>query len=205
MSTSSCVPDEESSSDELIGAEAEQEYEATLQEEPPAPKAEKRVKLTNLQRLQLIDAYRQGKTDKFYNVIPDKKKPGDYRIVKRRKPLDVPIADSTPPAPSPVVQQPVIEEHKAPRSEFYAMQTTINNSLSKEIAAVMEKCNKIERKMKEQKRKMKEERRKQQEIIEYEYSEGDVQEEPEPQYEIPQYYTSRSPFSVRRRIDIRDF
>ena len=202
------------SDDENIGAEAEKEFELENEALKPKPR---RVKLTNGQRVKLIDAYRQGKTDKFYNVIPDKKKPGDFRIVRRRKPLDVPIADNEPidmniqATPTEPVPQIPAKEDKSEKNklnmEFYTMQNTINNSLSKEIAAVMEKCNKIERKLKEQKQMKKEKQKsKKQEIIE-EYIDDDdeVYNEPmeeEPMYQQPLYF---SPFSVRRRIDLRNF
>ena len=180
----------------------------------------KRVKLTNGQRLKLIDAYRQGKTDKFYNVIPDKKKPGDYRIVKRRKPLDIPVVDTCPNPDEIVMESSPLHETNIPKQpvqvekseknnklkqEFFTMQNTINNSLSKEIAAVMEKCNKIEAKMKKQKAKMKEMRRVQPEPIEeYEYDDEDEQNEQiqDDYYEEPSYY---SRFNARRRIDLRNF
>ena len=88
--------------------------------------------------------------------------------------------------------------------EFYTMQNTINNSLSKEIAAVMEKCNKIERKLKEQKKMNKSKKESQkQEVIEYEYDEGtEMDEEP---IELPPMPVSYSRFNVRRRIDLRNF
>ena len=201
------------SDDENIGAEAEKEFELENEALKPKPR---RVKLTNGQRLKLIDAYRQGKTDKFYNVIPDKKKPGDFRIVRRRKPLDVPIADNEPidmniqATPTEPVPQTPAKEDKSEKNklnmEFYTMQNTINNSLSKEIAAVMEKCNKIERKLKEQKRADKEKRSKkqEQEIIEYEMDEEEIQPLPpvEDYCPEPAFF---SPFSVRRRIDLRNF
>ena len=209
------------SDDETIGAEAEKEFEEAVVEEPVIEEKTKpkRVKLTNGQRLKLIDAYRQGKTDKFYNVIPDKKKPGDFRIVKRRKPLNVPIVDNEPinmdieptqPLRTQSVPEIPIKEDKGEKNkinmEFYTMQNTINNSLSKEIAAVMEKCNKIERKLKEQKRADKEKRSKkqEQEIIEYEMDEEEIQPLPpvEEYYPEPAFF---SPFSVRRRIDLRNF
>jgi hypothetical protein len=213
--------DEDSSSDETIGAEAEKEFEEAVVEEPVIEEKTKpkRVKLTNGQRLKLIDAYRQGKTDKFYNVIPDKKKPGDYRIVKRRKPLDIPVVDTCP-NPDEIVMESPLSETNIPKQtiqvdrseknnkikqEFFTMQNTINNSLSKEIAAVMEKCNKIEAKMKKQKAKMKEMRRVQPEPIEeYEYDEEDEQNEQyqEEYYNEPSYY---SRFNARRRIDLRNF
>ena len=208
-----------SDDDELIGAEAEKEFEEEIPEEKVVEKTKpKRVKLTNGQRLKLIDAYRQGKTDKFYNVIPDKKKPGDFRIVKRRKPLNVPIVDNepidmnidtNPPVQKEIVKENVVKEEKSDKNkinmEFYTMQNTINNSLSKEIAAVMEKCNKIERKLKEQKKmnKLKKESKKQ-EVIEYEYDEGtEMDEEPIDLPPLPP--VSYSPFNVRRRIDLRNF
>ena len=234
-----------SSDDEIIGAEAEQEYgdlldrmgnvrspEQSLPEEPvEAKKPAKRVRLTNSQRLQLIDGFRQGKTDKFYNVIPNKNKPGDYRIVKRRKPLDVPIADNNPepinmniePEPHIPVPEPVKEEKNEKKhnfhTEFYTMQNTINNSLSKEIAAVMEKCNKIEAKMKKQKAQMKQQRLQRappapdEYVHEYDYEEEVPEQEDNgpgaagpcvtgPEYYQPQY-TPR--FNVRRRIDLRNF
>ena len=207
------------SDDEIIGAEAEKEFEEEIVEEKVVEKTKpKRVKLTNGQRLKLIDAYRQGKTDKFYNVIPDKKKPGDFRIVKRRKPLNVPIVDNepidmnidtNPPVQKEIVKENVVKEEKSDKNkinmEFYTMQNTINNSLSKEIAAVMEKCNKIERKLKEQKKmnKLKKESKKQ-EVIEYEYDEGtEMDEEPIDLPPLPP--VSYSPFNVRRRIDLRNF
>ena len=209
------------SDDETIGAEAEKEFEEAVVEEPVIEEKTKpkRVKLTNGQRLKLIDAYRQGKTDKFYNVIPDKKKPGDFRIVKRRKPLNVPIVDNEPinmdieptqPLRTQSVPEIPIREDKGEKNkinmEFYTMQNTINNSLSKEIAAVMEKCNKIERKLKEQKRADKEKRSKkqEQEIIEYEMDEEEIQPLPPVEEYCPEP-AFFSPFSVRRRIDLRNF
>ena len=208
-----------SSDDEMIGAEAEQEYENSLQESTtPKKTPAKRVKLTNGQRLKLIDAYRQGKTDKFYNVIPDKKKPGDYRIVKRRKPLDIPVVDTNPNPdeivmesslsetniPNHAVQQDKIEKNNKIKQEFFTMQNTINNSLSKEIAAVMEKCNKIEAKMKKQKAQMKQQRKQRPPVqeAEYEYEYEEEIPEQEEQYYQPQYY---SRFNARNRIDLRNF
>lgn len=228
-----------SSDDEMIGAEAEQEYERSLEQEmvkqeTPKKTPAKRVKLTNGQRLKLIDAYRQGKTDKFYNVIPDKKKPGDYRIVKRRKPLDIPVVDTCP-NPDEIVMESPLHETNIPKQpvqvekseknnklkqEFFTMQNTINNSLSKEIAAVMEKCNKIEAKMKKQKAKMKEMRRVQPEPIEeygdtsyrmsnQDWTEYDEEDEQNEQIQDDYYYADTpnyySRFNARRRIDLRNF
>ena len=152
-----------SSDDEAIGVAAEQEYNNDL-----SPKS-KRERLTNGQRLKLIDDFRNGKVDKFYNVIPDKKCAGSYRIIRRRKPLDVPVADSNPvivPVPQASAasvpttpSKPACSVNEPPKMniEFYAsMQNSINSSLSKEIAACMEKCLKIEAKMKKQKEALRE-------------------------------------------------
>ena len=220
-----------SSDDEILGAEAEQEYERsldraalaeqTLEEQAPVEqakvkKAKKRERLSNAERLRLIDGYRQGKTDKFFNVIPNKNKPGDYRIVRRRKPLDVPISDNTPdpikiesepPQKENVIENPVKEKSEKKNkfhTEFYTMQNTINNSLSKEIAAVMEKCNKIEAKMKKQKQKMREQHNVPRQYVPEEYYPEEYIDEEEMPYEEPEYrYTPR--YNVRRRIDLRNF
>ena len=215
-----------SSDDEILGTEAEQEYERSLDRaalaeqtlEEPAPvkkpkskSTAKRQRLTNAQRLSLIDGFRQGKTDKFFNVIPNKNKPGDYRIVRRRKPLDVPISDNTPdpikietepPQKENIIEKPVKEKKEKFHTEFYTMQNTINNSLSKEIAAVMEKCNKIEAKMKKQKQKMREQRNVQRQYIPDDYVEEYVDDD-EPQEEPEYRYYPR--YGARRRIDLRNF
>ena len=212
-----------SSDDEILGAEAEQEYEQSLQEESvEKEKPNKRQRLTNAERLRLIDGFRQGKTDKFFNVIPNKNKPGDYRIVRRRKPLDVPIADNSPdpikigerlsepepPKEIPLSETPVKKEKSEKKdkyhAEFYTMQNTINNSLSKEIAAVMEKCNKIEAKMKKQKQKMRQQHNVPRQYVPEEYYPEEYIDEEEMPYEEPEYrYYSR--FGPRRRIDLRNF
>ena len=220
-----------SSDDEILGAEAEQEYERSLDRaalaeqtlEEPAPvkqakpkKSGKRQRLTNAERLRLIDEFRQGKTDKFFNVIPNKNKPGDYRIIRRRKPLDVPIADNNS-EPIKIAPEPVKEQEPKPEkndqkekynTEFYTMQNTINNSLSKEIAAVMEKCNKIEAKMKKQKQKMRAQRNVQRQYVPEEYGEeyGEESEDNEYYpYEEPEYAYYPYRYSTRRRIDLRNF
>ena len=212
-----------SSEDEMLGQEVEQELEVQT-------KPTKKTKLTSSQRLQLIDAYRHGKTDKFYNVVPMKNKPGEYRVIKRKKPLDIPITDNDsdeinmnvePPhsasgralsgeSEKNVKNEPVseknVEKKNKIKQEFFTMQNTINNSLSKEIAAVMEKCNKIEAKMKKQKQKMSQRQHQQQyypeeQYPEEEYPEGEPIEENRPQEEM--YYPRR--FNARNRIDLRNF
>ena len=195
-----------SSDDEIIGAEAEQEY-IPAEEVVESKKRTKYPKLSISQRIKLIDEYRQGKTDKFYNVVPIKNKPGEYRVIRRKKPLDVPIPDNSPEEinMNPNIPQRNISFEKNDnnnpivKEEFFTMQNTINNSLSKEIAAVMEKCNKIEAKMKKQKAKMKQQRQTyyEPECEQYEYDPDEIQE----YYEQPRYQR----FNARSRIDLRNF
>ena len=185
-----------------IGEAAEQEYEASLEDSTnetlSAPGSKpKRIRLSTGQRMRLVEDFRKGKLDKYYSVTIDKKRPGEFRITKRRKPLDTPEIEVTaapdniavPPATTtqiPVVEPPKPQPTKpAPKTdkpipnpekvniEFYAMQNNINNSLTREIHAVMEKCNKIERKMKEQRAEAKSKRKAQPEPVEYEYEYSD--------------------------------
>ena len=228
-----------SSDDEIIGAEAEQEY-MPAEEVVESKRRAKYPKLSISQRIKLIDEYRQGKTDKFYNVVPIKNKPGEYRVIRRKKPLDVPIPDNSPEEinMNPNIPQRNISsetnDNNNPivKEEFFTMQNTINNSLSKEIAAVMEKCNKIEAKMKKQKAKMKQQRQAygnaargsaeyyepeyghSYDVVEqYEYDPDDAQEyyEQNPDYYdndargSAEYQPRYQRFNARSRIDLRNF
>lgn len=230
-----------------IGEAAEQEYEAELpalddstNATPSNPNAKpKRIRLSTGQRMRLVEDFRKGKLDKYYSVTIDKKRPGEFRITKRRKPLNTPEIEVTaapdniavPPATTiqgeitePTAVKQTLPTNRAKQEkpdkvniEFYAMQNNINNSLSREIQAVMEKCNKIEQKMKEQRAEAKSKRKSQpepEEEYEYEYSDGEpptpdtpVLDEgvlrqspaqpPQPQYRM---------FNARSRINLlRDF
>ena len=190
-----------------IGEAAEQEYEAELTDDANATLSvpgskPKRIRLSTGQRMRLVEDFRKGKLDKYYSVTIDKKRPGEFRITKRRKPLDTPeievtaAPDNIAVHPATTTQIPVVEPVKqqtksAPKTdklipnpekvniEFYAMQNNINNSLTREIQAVMEKCNKIERKMKEQRAEAKSKRKAQPEPVEYEYEYSDGEPEPD--------------------------
>ena len=220
---------------EKIGEAAEQESEAELIDDANATLSvpgskPKRIRLTTGQRMRIVEDFRKGKLDKYYSVTIDKKRPGEFRITKRRKPLDTPEIEVTaapdniaiPPATTtqnPVVEPPKPQQPKpAPKQdkpvskpekvniEFYAMQNNINNSLTREIQAVMEKCNKIERKMKEQRAEAKSKRKAQPEPeveYEYEYSDGEPEQPPPPpEPQQPQYRM----FNARSRINLlRDF
>ena len=209
-----------------IGEAAEQEYEAELTDDAnetlSAPGSKpKRIRLSTGQRMRLVEDFRKGKLDKYYSVTIDKKRPGEFRITKRRKPLDTPeievtaAPDNIAVPPATTTQKDIIEPVKqqtksAPKTdklipnpekvniEFYAMQNNINNSLTREIQAVMEKCNKIERKMKEQRAEAKSKRKAQPDTAartcgaaepeieyEYEYSDGEPEQPPPPEQPQP--------------------
>ena len=208
-----------------IGEIAEIEYENEIQQEEKTEKPkQKRVRLSTGQRMKLVEDFRNGKLDRNYRVSVDKKRPGEFRITKRKKPIDVPeyeptscpntigISLSRVPSHTAVDNEP--KKENAPvkpekqdkvNIEFYAMQNNINNSLSREIQAVMEKCNKIERKMKEQRQLTKNKKQTKEDEYEYEYSDSD--EKPntnEPNKEQinltnPQQYRG---FNARSRINL---
>ena len=236
---------------EKIGEAAEQEYEAEISGSiddsvtDTAPTKAKRIRLSTGQRMRLVEDFRRGKLDKYYSVTIDKKRPGEFRITKRRKPLDTPeievtaAPDNIPVPPATTIQalpgglhlnsqgeitepttiKPKVQPIKAEKQdkvsiEFYAMQNNINNSLSREIQAVMEKCNKIERKMKEQRAEAKAKRKSQPEPepeYEYEYSDGDEAPQPHSREQPQQSVPTNEPmqyraFNARSRINLlRDF
>ena len=238
---------------EKIGEAAEQEYEAEFAASPAlsgeaaeisgsiddsvtdtAPTKAKRIRLSTGQRMRLVEDFRRGKLDKYYSVTIDKKRPGEFRITKRRKPLDTPeievtaAPDNIPVPPATTIQgeitepttiKPKVQPIKAEKQdkvsiEFYAMQNNINNSLSREIQAVMEKCHKIERKMKEQRAEAKAKRKTQPESepeYEYEYSDGDEAPQPHSREQPQQSVPTNEPmqyraFNARSRINLlRDF
>ena len=85
-----------------IGEAAEQEYEADLAQDdstnatPSNPNVKpKRIRLSTGQRMRLVEDFRKGKLDKYYSVTIDKKRPGEFRITKRRKPLNTPEIEVT--------------------------------------------------------------------------------------------------------------
>ena len=245
------------SSMDKVGEAAEQEYEATLVDESSTNAKPKRIRLSTGQRMRLVEDFRRGKLDKYYSVTIDKKRPGEFRITKRRKPLDTPEIEVTaapvlgegtlrlspddipvPPAttiqalpgglhlnsqgeitePTPLPTKPrAVEKPEKVNIEFYAMQNNINNSLSREIQAVMEKCNKIERKMKEQRAEAKAKRKAQPppaladfaarscEAAEYEYEYSDGDEPPQAQAPMqpePALPASRSPLQAAEQIQL---
>ena len=77
------------SSDSDIGNEVEQELEAKPRKSRTAPK-----RLTTAEKFRLLEDWKKGKVDKYYNVIPDKKREGEFKFIKRRVPLDLPPQDN---------------------------------------------------------------------------------------------------------------
>ena len=212
-----------SCSDDEIGNQAEQEYEATLIDDEPAPKPKKtRAKpLSMNERARVIADYRNGKFDKFYDCRPDPNKPGEFKVIKRRKPLNNPQVSATAgdvsqlPVPSEVketvkeVKEEVKETKKEEKvkfpTEFFSMQSSINNNLTKELQALHDKYKKLSQKFKEERSK-----KNRREETEYEYVseyEEDEKEAPPPQPEpvqqpVVQY---NIPYIRRKRLDIRNF
>ena len=112
-----------------IGEAAEQEYEASLEDStnetlsvPGSANGgskPKRIRLSTGQRMRLVEDFRKGKLDKYYSVTIDKKRPGEFRITKRRKPLDTPeievtaAPDNIAVPPATTTQIPVVEPPKS--------------------------------------------------------------------------------------------
>ena len=206
-----------------LGETAEREYENELEQEEKSVKPkQKRVRLSTGQRMKLVEDFRNGKLDPNYRVSVDKKRPGEFRITKRKKPIEVPdyepnsspsmIGISLSPVPSHTAlnNEPKKEnipakpeKHDKVNIEFYAMQNNINNSLSREIQAVMEKCNKIERKMKEQRQLTKNKKQTKEDEYEYEYSDTEDQKQETNQEQINlQNQQQYRVFNARSRINL---
>ena len=195
-----------------IGEQAEQEYEASLEEQPEKVKKPRTKPLSINERARILADFRNGKTDKFYDCKPDPKHPGEFKVIKRRKPLEVPeiSATSGDVEQLPVKEEPVKEEEKEEKPvktndlsvEYFNMQSSINNNLSKEISALQAKYKKLSQKFKEERARKKNQMKNNPENeYEYEYvSESDDEKPPAPE-PIPQYV----PYVRRRTIDIRNF
>ena len=138
------------SSDSDIGNEVERELEPKPRKSRTAPN-----RLTNSQKFELLEKYKRGKLDKYYNVIPDKKRKGEFKFVKRRVPLDLPPNyDNDDNERSHVEKQPVEPQVKSitasdilkddkPKypTEFFQFQANINNSLQKTLDELQSKYN----------------------------------------------------------------
>ena len=146
------------SSDSDIGKEVEQELEAKPRKSRTAPN-----RLTNSQKFELLEKYKRGKLDKYYNVIPDKKRKGEFKFVKRRVPLDLPpnyddgderlSVEPKPAPPEPVKSLTATELLKDDKpkypTEFFQFQANINNSLQKTLDELQNKYNALSTKFDE--------------------------------------------------------
>ena len=140
------------SSDSDIGNEVEQELEVKPRKSRTAPN-----RLTNMQKFELLEKYKRGKLDKYYNVIKDPKRKGEFKFVKRRVPLDLPpnydnddSNERLPVEPKPASPEPVksitasdILKDDKPKypTEFFQFQANINNSLQKTLDELQSKYN----------------------------------------------------------------
>ena len=147
------------SSDSDIGNEVEQELEVKPRKSRTAP-----TRLTNMQKFELLEKYKRGKLDKYYNVIPDKKRKGEFKFVKRRVPLDLPPnydnndnersqMEKQPVEPEPVKSVTAGELLKEDKpkfpNEFFQFQANINNSLQKTLDELKNKYDALSNKFDE--------------------------------------------------------
>ena len=141
------------SSDSDIGNEVEQEIEAKPRKSRTAPK-----RLTTAEKFRLLEDWKKGKVDRYYNVFEDKKRKGEFKFIKRRVPLDLPPQDNI--EHSPEIKQP--EEEKSitasellkedkPKfpNEFFQFQANINNSLQKTLDDLQSKYDALSNKFDE--------------------------------------------------------
>ena len=151
------------SSDSEIGAEVEKEFEEKAQEQKKSRAFSNR--LTTAEKFRLLEQWKQGKVDKYYNVYPDKKKEGEFRFIKRRKPLDMPddnqvmsvktseAPEKVEPPPAPPSTQQVLQEPKQQfPTEFFQFQSNVNTSLQRELESLQEKYTKLSDKLDKQRK-----------------------------------------------------
>ena len=147
------------SSDSDIGNEVEAELEVKPRKSRTAP-----TRLTNSQKFELLEKYKRGKLDKYYNVIKDPKRKGEFKFVKRRVPLDLPPnydndneRSSVEPKPEPpepvksVTAGELLKDDSKPKfpNEFFQFQANINNSLQKTLDELKNKYDALSNKFDE--------------------------------------------------------
>ena len=217
------------SSDSDIGNEVEAELEPKPRKSRTAPK-----RLTTSEKFKLLEEWKKGKVDRYYHVMPDKKREGEFKFIKRRIPLETPEQDNierslktkeTEQEKSITTSDLLKEDKPKFPNEFFQFQANINNSLQKELNALQEKYNSLSNKFDESRKarpkrtvkktkpkpKPKKEEKKQEKDeeeyeVEYEYiEEPSKQNEPKQNEIIEPIEQSYVPFIRRRQIDIRDF
>ena len=110
--------------------------------------------------------------DKYYSVNPNPRKPGEFILRKRKKPIEYEIEglttmsskgddentliDSTPnKTPSQLLTEPKKSMIALAGTEFFSMQSTLNANLQRELDALHEKFNKLDIKFRKERAKRK--------------------------------------------------
>lgn len=139
----------------------------------------KRKNLTTGERLRIINDFKRGIPDKYYSVNPNPRKPGEFILRKRKKPIEYEIEglttmsskgddentliDSTPSkTPSQLLTEPKKSMvgggavlNTLAGTEFFSMQSTLNANLQRELDALHEKFNKLDTKFRKERAKRK--------------------------------------------------
>lgn len=139
----------------------------------------KRKNLTTGERLRIINDFKRGIPDKYYSVNPNPRKPGEFILRKRKKPIEYEIEGLTAMSskgddentlidsiPSKTPSQLLTEPKKSmigggavlntlAGTEFFSMQSTLNANLQRELDALHEKFNKLDTKFRKERAKRK--------------------------------------------------
>ena len=139
----------------------------------------KRKNLTTGERLRIINDFKRGIPDKYYSVNPNPRKPGEFILRKRKKPIEYEIEGLTTMSskgdnentlidsiPSKTPSQLLTEPKKSmigggavlntlAGTEFFSMQSTLNANLQRELDALHEKFNKLDTKFRKERAKRK--------------------------------------------------
>ena len=139
----------------------------------------KRKNLTTGERLRIINDFKRGIPDKYYSVNPNPRKPGEFILRKRKKPIEYEIEGLTTMSskgddentlidsiPSKTPSQLLTEPKKSmvgggavlntlAGTEFFSMQSTLNANLQRELDALHEKFNKLDIKFRKERAKRK--------------------------------------------------
>ena len=139
----------------------------------------KRKNLTTGERLRIINDFKRGIPDKYYSVNPNPRKPGEFILRKRKKPIEYEIEGLTTMSSKGVDENTLIDSipSKTPSqlltepkksmvgggavlntlagTEFFSMQSTLNANLQRELDALHEKFNKLDTKFRKERAKRK--------------------------------------------------
>lgn len=193
----------------------------------------KRKNLTTGERLRIINDFKRGIPDKYYSVNPNPRKPGEFILRKRKKPIEYEtdentLIDSTPSkTPSQLLTEPKKSMvgggavlNTLAGTEFFSMQSTLNANLQRELDALHEKFNKLDTKFRKERAKRKAQKQTprpgnstvQKRRIEKEPQNEDAHEyeyeyeyADEPLSEQVQVQNTRPSYPRRPIIDIRNF